>query len=681
MPACIDALIESLTSEDESTRRFAVEDLGDIRDPQAIQPLFDMLDDDSAAVREAATDALSRIGGEQTVIAILPALRSDNAPLRNAACVVLERIGDPAIRPLAQLLADEDKDVRKFAVDVLAMIGSPSAGEAIVRAMQDTDTNVAVAAAEALGRIGCRGAVGAMAHSLKASTWMRCAVAKSLGRIGGGDAVRILTDLIGDTDDMVVFVAIQALGVVGDEASLQYMLHLFGHSNPMVVNAAAAATEAIIDRTNPDVWQDARNVIPREPIVRLTGHPNPAMRRSAVALLGRIGNAAVVGPLVVALASDQNRDHQEVREAAGKALLSLAPTDVSPLTETLSAASTSSEARCELVDLLGRLGKPQAFDAVAQMVRDEDVRVRRVSARCLSGLDPERAGAVLCRCLTDRDGHVRAYAARGLGSLLSRQALPQLIPLFEDPCDVVRQAAIWAVATIGGEEAIDGVKGLSALLDDPYPDVRQAATQALAVIGDATAMEVLVAACLSHGEDRQLPAIRALGSAPQSDQANEALGQLLLAGAPQVCVEALRSLSARGCQASEAQIATALQSQESGVRRAAVKLVAHQPGPGASARLIKLFEEDSDPRVRCECARGLGQLNAPEAVSVFTCFLQKASPDTIVAIAVIEALGRIGDPSASHTLDLWAGAEDTEIAEAARRAIEALGERVATVRA
>jgi HEAT repeat protein len=678
MPACLEHLIEDLASDDESTRRFAVEDLGDTQDPQVLQPLFFMLEDESAAVREAVVEALVRIGGEEAVLAVLPALRSDNAPLRNDACVILQRIGEPAIQHLSDLLSDEDKDVRKFAVDVLALIGTGSAHEVIVRALQDTDTNVAVAAAEALGRIGCVDAVGAMARSLRASTWMRCAIAKSLGRIGGADARCILNQLVGDTEDMVVFVATQALGAAGDETSLQYMLHLLVHHNPMIVEAAIAATESIVDRTDPDVWQSLRPLIPVESIVQLTRNAKPQMRRSAVALLGRIGNSDSVGPLAVALAGTQNSDYPEVREAAAAAIVSLAPAHVDAITQLLSDESVSAEGRCELIDVLGRLGRPQAFDMVAGMVEAPDPRVRRVVVRNLAGLDPDRAGAVLCRSLTDRDGHVRAHAARGLGSLLHGQTVAQLVPLCEDPCETVREAAAWAIATIGCEESIDVVNCLAGLLSDPYPDVRLAAAKALAGIASTSSLDVLLSHSLQHDHAWQRDAIEALAGAPPGVAVDETLRQIVHSGSSEMKIEALRSMSVRGCRLGPSDLSEALQSDEPRLRRSAVGVLMHQHSPIVLECLTRLLNKDPDPRVRCECARGLGQFQISRAAEVLADYLQGPATDAVVVIAAIESLACVGGLNVLPVLERWLAHDDPEIAEAALRSMEVIAERVET---
>jgi len=215
MATSSETLIAGLCSPDENTRRYAAEDLGDSDDAGAVGPLVGALSDSSPAVREAAMDSLTRIGGEPVVHAVLPALGSENVPLRNAACFLLGELGEIAVGPLAKLLDDQDKDVRLLAIDTLARIGSGSAETTLVRALEDADVNVAAAAAGALGRIGTASSVEPLIAALKADSWVRCAAAKSLGRIGGLEALRTLTGLACDEDPLVSFAAAQALIKVG----------------------------------------------------------------------------------------------------------------------------------------------------------------------------------------------------------------------------------------------------------------------------------------------------------------------------------------------------------------------------------------------------------------------------------------------------------------------------------
>ncbi|MHB8972986.1 MAG: HEAT repeat domain-containing protein [Pirellulaceae bacterium] len=211
MAICSERLTADLCSPDETTRRYAVEELGDCEDQTAVELLIRALADPSAAVREAALDSLERIGGEAVVQAALPALRSQHVPLRNAACFLLGQLGETAVEHLAEIATDGEKDVRLFAIDTLARIGSHSAEAAIIPALQDLDINVAAAAAAALGEVGTASAVVPLIAVLTSDSWVRCAVAKSLGQIGNLDAVQALTELAQDEDTLVAYAATKAL--------------------------------------------------------------------------------------------------------------------------------------------------------------------------------------------------------------------------------------------------------------------------------------------------------------------------------------------------------------------------------------------------------------------------------------------------------------------------------------
>jgi HEAT repeat protein len=238
--------ITDLDSPDETTRRWAVEDLGDCGDDAAVELLVRALADPSPAVCEAALDALERIGGETVVQAALPALRSEHVPLRNAASLLLSQLGETAVEHLVGMAADEEKDVRLFAIDTLGRIGSPSAEAAIIRMLTDPDINVAAAAAAALGEVGTASAVGPLIEALKADSWVRCAVAKSLGQIGGVEAAAMLAVLTAGEDELVAYAAIQALTQMENTTAHRGAFRdLVDHSNPVIRDAAAAALEGL----------------------------------------------------------------------------------------------------------------------------------------------------------------------------------------------------------------------------------------------------------------------------------------------------------------------------------------------------------------------------------------------------------------------------------------------------
>lgn len=242
MTTTLERLIVDLSSPDETTRRHAVEDLDDCEDHAAVELAVQALADPSPAVREAALGTLERIGGETVVKAVLPALRSEHVPLRNAASVLLSQLGETAVAYLAGMAIDADTDVRLFAIDTLAKIGSRSAEVAIIRALRDPDINVAAAAAAAIGEMGSVSAVPSLNEVLTSDSWVRCAVAKSLGQIGGNEAAAILAVLATGEDELVAYAALKALAPMEDTTVRQHVLRgLANHSNSVIGGAAAAA--------------------------------------------------------------------------------------------------------------------------------------------------------------------------------------------------------------------------------------------------------------------------------------------------------------------------------------------------------------------------------------------------------------------------------------------------------
>ena len=246
MATSSERLIPDLNSPDETTRRCAVEDLGDCGDEAAIELAVRALADPSPAVCEAALDTLARIGGIAVVQAVLPALRSERVRFRNAATVLLSELGETAAEYLAGMTSDEDRDVRLFAIDTLTRIRSRTAETAIIRALKDPDINVAAAAAAALGEIGAVSAVPSLIAALTADSWVRCSVAKSLGQIGGIEATTTLAALTGDVDELVVYAALLALTRMEDATARRVVFRgLVNHSNPVIRSAAAAALERL----------------------------------------------------------------------------------------------------------------------------------------------------------------------------------------------------------------------------------------------------------------------------------------------------------------------------------------------------------------------------------------------------------------------------------------------------
>lgn len=113
-------------------------------------------------VTGALLTSLVLIGTEDAFRGLLPLLRSDDAALRNAAFEALQLMPEAGTAHIRTLLGDPDRDIRIYAVNLVATLRQSAAESLLEVLRQDDDPNVCAAAVEALARIGTADMVPAL---------------------------------------------------------------------------------------------------------------------------------------------------------------------------------------------------------------------------------------------------------------------------------------------------------------------------------------------------------------------------------------------------------------------------------------------------------------------------------------------------------------------------------------
>ena len=149
-----DVLIAELWSAEPRVRRAAVRDLADV--PGTAIALCDRLDvETSPSVRSAILTRLILIGTPEVAARLTDHLHSDDAQSRNAAIEALQEMPTAVVPLLERLLADEDADVRIFAVNILAVLSHEEAPERLALVVRtDPHINVCTAALDGLVEVG-----------------------------------------------------------------------------------------------------------------------------------------------------------------------------------------------------------------------------------------------------------------------------------------------------------------------------------------------------------------------------------------------------------------------------------------------------------------------------------------------------------------------------------------------
>lgn len=153
---------------------------------------------------------------------------------------------------------------------------------------------------------------------------------------------------------------------------------------------------------------------------------------------------------------------------------------------------------------------PQNLQRIRACLDDEnrDVRVTALYALVAASVPDTRE--LVVRAIEDEDGFVRATAAKCLGDLEHREAIPILVKhLLSDEDWHVRQRAGESLAVLGGEASREA---LARALADPVKEVRLVAVKGLADLDPLPSLDALARIVVLDPEwEIRVHAARALG--------------------------------------------------------------------------------------------------------------------------------------------------------------------------
>jgi HEAT repeat protein len=216
-----------LMGQDPGVRRRAAEELVDKKNSySAIAALAAALKDDNKGVRDAASRSLLTIGSEQVARSVVDYITETNIVTRNSASDILIRLGELSLQALLPCLYDGDRDVRKFAVDILGVIGNQMPVPHLIKLLKDPDDNVVISVVEALGNIRAEASVKELCETYIRRDDAKPVVAEALGKIGGDEVADFLLknfcELISQpsSDPLLLYTVLEAIASVGNKKSL-----------------------------------------------------------------------------------------------------------------------------------------------------------------------------------------------------------------------------------------------------------------------------------------------------------------------------------------------------------------------------------------------------------------------------------------------------------------------------
>jgi len=551
-----------------------------------------------------------------------------------------------AIAPVIACLQDPDPAVRAAAVATVTEWKEPQAVEPLGRCLQDPDPAVRLAAAQALPAFHDPRTVPPLIQALTADDAdLRAAAAAALGQIGDARAVEPLLAAAQAKAPETATAALAALGALHDPRAL-----------PAAIGALAAKDDSVGAQAVETIAKIGAPAV--EPLLARLQDPKPRVRARAAEVLGRIGDARAVGPLVDLLKQAQPEEPAANEENAPAAPKPDTDENAAP------AAEETPDVRHAAAAALGKLGAP-AVDPLLACLVENDTEVCGRAVDALGQIGDARAVEPLVNLLvkltsseTVNGVNVRESLVAALPKL-GPPAIAALVPHLQDDDLTTRQSVADVLAELKYVPAEDADKAAFWVLRKSWDDLVKLGAPAVAPLIDALKLDDI---------DTQNGAAETLGKLGDR-RAVAPLIALLQNGSQEVTANAAAALGLIGDpDALEPLMKAAAAAPTDDTRAAAAEALGHLGDARAVPTLVALLKEPN-ASLRQTGAQALGKLNyAPEAAAdqaTLLVALQSwddlvklgppafdalaavlADPNTDVRRGVIGALGKLGDARA-----------------------------------
>jgi HEAT repeat protein len=634
------SLLAALGATDRAERSRAIAGAAEMVDPDLlIEAVADQAD---ARRRNAAMDALAK-GGARSVPALVRGLRHDDPEVVMFSAGVLARTGSPAAIPhLVSLLDHQDVNVAQQVIDSLSQMRSSLAVDALVKVL-DRDPWLRFAAVHALGEIGDRRAVAALAPLLE-DPLVRDAVIGAMGKIGSTEALSCLFGVVHESPDTQTFG--QCLRAIGEalefqpnERALQNITEWTELASPSWSSLHDRLNRVLAGETSEDSGAGGPDSRPSAAMIVKALRLRPLY--TALVLAGRdptlrevleFSVISIGDEIVPVLQDGLGSPNAAVRTLACECLGALRDRGAAPMVASL-VGDPIPAVRAAAINALMRLGHDAAIPAIAGALADSETEVRETAVAALCRMDVEAVTASLLKQQNDADPPDRRPLLAVMRANPHPAQHPFILACLSDQSPPVRQAAAEAVAH---QPNVDVVEALEPLLQDPDLEVRRSVVGILGGIRSRRVRQLLTDQ-VDRDPATRSEAVRALGKLGDTTVI-PFLTSIFDQESPDTRLAIIEALRELPDPATEPFLARQLGSPDPALRRATVHALGAMALPNALRQLVPVAR-DPDEGVRLAVAQALRGWPSPQAEDA----LSRLRHDTNrrVAAVALQSLDRI----------------------------------------
>ena len=396
-------------------------------------------------------------------------IADENIVTRNLAAELLLKLKEHSVGALLPYLYDVNQDVRKFAVDILGLIGDEKTVAHIIPLLDDPDENVVVSAAEALGNIRSSLAVPHLIRVFKLNDNAKVIVAEALGKIedpaGGEFLLKYFSAVVKNQqpDYLVLYAVVDSIGLIGTEVALPAIRQSVYSVKGCVRHVLLHAMARILERHHLPLKE--LEEFNADFVDALRGD-NEAIRISAAKVLSGIAGQSVTASFIKAIGISEELDSLivpilERREDTFQTVVELADAhEIEPTKEMVALigrVSSSIDYRTIPNNLLDQTAKllHRSFDFVTDGWAEGSEETRSAIIETMLRLDGDRAFEYLAKVTDEPDPWLRIHVIE-LVAPLDNRGIPEFIARFlSDDDEMVREVAASTLDSKGYNSQIE----------------------------------------------------------------------------------------------------------------------------------------------------------------------------------------------------------------------------------
>lgn len=656
--------IDLLKSFDSKTRQDAVKKLADVGEP-AVEPLLFALNYDPSYVKNGTMGIVASVIKQKKVKKIAENISIETHNLKMGAIETLGLIGDPrAVDPLVNILLEEE-NYRDNASRALGRIGAPSVSPLLLH-KNYPDEKVKIAIIETLGKTHSAEAVPALIDFLrerdenfednatgalkkigkpaveplgkvlfndKESLLLRCRIISILGSIGGTDSTRLILKSAGEEQIQYTKEIDDELAKIDSRETIPILIERLKLPKKEIICKAASLLENYNDRSlvrNYIELLSYNNIYTRyqaicllqkykspesvEPLIERLNDEDYEVRAFAAESLGIIGDSRAVVPLAEAMGKTETTASYEIRTSLVKLNDKRC---VEILLRHLKNKKLEWTQKCDLIGLLGELKDYRATDPIIGELESNDESIREAAIKALGEIRDKKAVAPLIEILNrTKYRKQQGIIAEALGSIGDRRAVGPLIHALNNNCEINSDNSDYILTALGQVKDPVAYNCLMSVLKENKYKHKADALSALGYYHKPEVIEIIRNAVKDNDQHIRVGAVKGMCNM----------------NSPDIIPDLIETLKDESSQ----------------VREYAIGGLSEMDNPVVVDHLIKIVE-GSDPRSKWFAVEILGNRKDPRAAEPLVWALHTGS--NAFQERIIVALLMIGEPSRKYLMN------------------------------